>query len=65
MLNRKEVLSRLEEAKKVGIPVINYGIAIAWLHGILDRALKPFPEALKIWQQDQTEVKQDEMKEVI
>ncbi len=53
MLNRKEVLSRLKEAENVGVPVINYGIGIAWLHGILDRALKPFPEALKLWQQDQ------------
>lgn len=53
MLNRKEVLSRLEEAESAGVPVINYGIGIAWLHGILDRALKPFPEALKLWQQDQ------------
>ena len=51
MLNRKEVLSRINETEKAGIPVVNYGIAIAWLHGILDRALKPFPEALKVWQQ--------------
>ncbi|MGM0498926.1 MAG: [FeFe] hydrogenase H-cluster maturation GTPase HydF [Bacillota bacterium] len=56
MLNRKEVLSRLKEAENVGVPVINYGIGIAWLHGILDRALKPFPEALKLWQQDQEKI---------
>jgi [FeFe] hydrogenase H-cluster maturation GTPase HydF len=56
MLNRKEVLSRLEEAESAGVPVINYGIGIAWLHGILDRALKPFPEALKLWQQDQEKI---------
>ena len=65
MLNRKEVLSRLAEAEKAGIPVINYGMAIAWLHGILDRALKPFPEALKLWQQEQIEIEQEEMEEVI
>lgn len=53
MLNRKELLSRLKEAKKAGIPVVNYGMAIAWLHGILDRALKPFPKALAYWQEDQ------------
>lgn len=58
MLNRKEVLSRLDEAEEAGVPVINYGIGIAWLHGILDRALKPFPEALKLWQQDQTEMEE-------
>ncbi|RCW41986.1 [FeFe] hydrogenase H-cluster maturation GTPase HydF [Halanaerobium sp. MA284_MarDTE_T2] len=49
MLNRKEVISRITEAEEAGIPVINYGMAIAWLHGILDRALKPFPAALKLW----------------
>lgn len=53
MLNRKEVLSRLDEAKRAGLPVINYGMGIARLHGILDRALKPFPEALKLWEQYQ------------
>jgi len=58
MLNRKEVLSRLKEAAEVGIPVINYGLAIAWLHGILDRALKPFPEALELWQQDQAKIEE-------
>ncbi|MGM0548436.1 MAG: [FeFe] hydrogenase H-cluster maturation GTPase HydF [Bacillota bacterium] len=52
MLNRKELLSRLAEAEKAGIPIVNYGIAIAFLHGILDRALKPFPKALACWQKD-------------
>lgn len=49
MLNRKEVLSRLQEADKAEIPVINYGMAIAQLHGILDRALQPFPETYEMW----------------
>jgi len=65
MLNRKEVLSRLKEAEEAGIPVINYGMGIAWLHGILDRALKPFPEALKLWQQKQEELDQKEIEEVV
>lgn len=52
MLNRKELLSRLAKAEKAGIPIVNYGIAIAFLHGILDRALKPFPKALACWQKD-------------
>ncbi|MFW6238019.1 MAG: [FeFe] hydrogenase H-cluster maturation GTPase HydF [Halanaerobiales bacterium] len=41
MINRKEVLARLREAEEAGVPVVNYGMAIAYLHGILDRALKP------------------------
>lgn len=49
MLNRKEVISRLQEARQAGVPVVNYGMAIAQLHGILDRALKPFPEIRDIW----------------
>jgi predicted GTPase len=49
MLNRKEVLSRLEEAHQAGVPVINYGMAIAYLHNILDRALKPFLDIYSDW----------------
>lgn len=49
MLNKKEIISRLKEADKLGVPVINYGMAIAQLHGILDRALKPFAAAYRMW----------------
>jgi hypothetical protein len=49
MLNKKEVISRLKEADSLGVPVINYGMAIAQLHGILDRALKPFASAYRMW----------------
>ena len=42
VLNRKEVLSRIYEAKSIGVPITNYGIAIAYLHGKLERALQPF-----------------------
>lgn len=44
MLNRKEVLYRLNLLKQMGIPVVNYGVLIAYIHGILDRVLMPFPE---------------------
>jgi predicted GTPase len=37
MFNRKYVLSRIEEAKQQKVPITNYGIAIAHLHGILDK----------------------------
>jgi len=49
MLNKKEVISRLKEADGLGVPVINYGMAIAQLHGILDRALKPFNSVYRMW----------------
>lgn len=37
MFNRKYVLSRIAQAKEQGVPMTNYGIAIAWLSGILDK----------------------------
>lgn len=48
MLNEKEMQRRIEAAKGAGIPIVNYGIAIAQMHGILKRSLEPFPEILKI-----------------
>lgn len=36
MFNRKYVLSRVEQARMAGVPMTNYGMAIAWLQGILD-----------------------------
>jgi [FeFe] hydrogenase H-cluster maturation GTPase HydF len=48
-LNRKEMLNRIELGYEQGVPVINYGLCIAYLHGIYDRALKPFPEVYKKW----------------
>jgi [FeFe] hydrogenase H-cluster maturation GTPase HydF len=49
MLNRTETLSRLGKAAASGVPVTNYGMAIAACLGILDRALAPFPEAREAW----------------
>lgn len=37
MFNRKHVLSRIEQAKQQQIPMTNYGIALAYLGGILDK----------------------------
>ena len=41
MFNRRYVLSRIAAARKQGIPITNYGIAIAWLKGILDKVALP------------------------
>lgn len=43
MLNRREMLARIVEAQEQGVPIVNYGVAIAALQGILPRALSPFP----------------------
>ncbi len=43
--NRRAVLSRILRCREAGVPFTNYGVAIAHLHGILQRALQPFPSA--------------------
>lgn len=43
MINRREMLARIARAREAGIPIVNYGVAIAHLMGILPRALSPFP----------------------
>ena len=42
MLTRREVLRRTECAVVQGTPIVNYGVLIAALHGILERAISPF-----------------------
>lgn len=48
MLNEKEMRRRVEAARSAGVPIVNYGVAIAHMHGILERSLQPFPEALPL-----------------
>lgn len=45
--NRRAVLSRMLTCREYGVPFTNYGVAIAFVHGILRRALTPFPDILK------------------
>ena len=42
MTNRKAILSRIEICQNAKVPITNYGILIAHLHGVLDEAIKPF-----------------------
>lgn len=45
MNNRREMLYRIMQAERAGVPIVNYGVAIAYLNGILERVLEPFPSA--------------------
>lgn len=47
MLSEREMKSRVRRAEDRNVPITNYGIAIAQMHGILRRSLAPFPEILK------------------
>jgi [FeFe] hydrogenase H-cluster maturation GTPase HydF len=42
MITKKQLHSRLKEAIEAGIPITNYGMAIAWTKGIYQRAIEPF-----------------------
>lgn len=42
MLNSREMAYRINSAKAEGVPIVNYGVLIAHIHGILKRSLSPF-----------------------
>lgn len=44
MFTRKQLMSRLVKAEAEGVPITNFGTAIAHLNGILDRVTSMFPE---------------------
>lgn len=48
MLNESQMKSRIDAAKSTGVPIVNYGVAIAHMNGILKKTLAPFPEIQKI-----------------
>lgn len=53
MLNRRAMHARIAEAKAAGVPIVNYGVLIAGLHGLLPRAIELFPDALEAWEESQ------------
>lgn len=44
MLKDREVIYRYKKAKEQNIPITNYGIAIAYMNGILKRSVQIFPD---------------------
>ncbi|OKP91459.1 [FeFe] hydrogenase H-cluster maturation GTPase HydF [Paenibacillus sp. P32E] len=54
MLNRRQMLWRVEQAIRAGVPIVNYGVAIAYVQGILERAILPFPLARIAWEESGT-----------
>jgi [FeFe] hydrogenase H-cluster maturation GTPase HydF len=47
MLNDREMIYRTKCANDCGIPMTNYGTAIAYMHGILWRSLEVFPDMIE------------------
>lgn len=54
MWNRREMLTRILRCRAAGVPITNYGLAIAHTLGILERALSPFPALLAEWRSRST-----------
>ena len=48
MLNETEMKHRISIATNANVPIVNYGVAIAHINGILKRSLELFPDVLKI-----------------
>ena len=57
MLTRREMLFRIEKAKAKGVPITNYGVAISFVQGVLERTLAPFPAALETYREHKTKMK--------
>lgn len=51
MLTRRMVQGRIKRAKRAGIPIVNYGVLISYIHGAMPRAIEPFPEAYEVWKE--------------
>lgn len=56
MINRREMLHRISEAQAAGVPIVNYGVLIAYVHGLLPRAIEIFPAAMEVWREQGTKV---------
>lgn len=52
MLNEREVRWRMKCAQEEGVPITNYGIAIAQMKGILARSIEIFPDLKKLLKED-------------
>ncbi|AQT68281.1 GTP-binding protein EngA [Anaerohalosphaera lusitana] len=49
--NRRQVLSRIDIARKAQVPFTNYGLTIAYSLGVFERALQPFDDAMTIYKE--------------
>lgn len=51
MLNRRAMLGRMQQADQTAVPITNYGLAIATAHGVGERVLEAFPDALRVYRE--------------
>lgn len=53
MMTRHQMQVRLNEARLMEVPVVNYGVLISYMHGAVPRALMPFKDAMQRWSEVQ------------
>lgn len=51
MLNKAAMDYRIDCAKVFGVPIVNYGVMIGYVQGVLERAIQPFPAARMAWEE--------------
>jgi [FeFe] hydrogenase H-cluster maturation GTPase HydF len=49
MTTQNVMKGRLDMFKEAGVPVLNYGLFLAWANGLLPRALEPFPQLMDVY----------------
>jgi len=54
MLTHRAMQTRINEAKLLDVPIVNYGVLISYMHGAVPRALLPFEEAIAEWEKIKT-----------
>ncbi|MCK9582822.1 MAG: [FeFe] hydrogenase H-cluster maturation GTPase HydF [Endomicrobiales bacterium] len=52
MLNRVQMLSRIQQAHSSGVAITNYGLCISFVQGVIERVLEPFPDALEAYKSE-------------
>ena len=50
MLTPRTMRRRINEAKLMDVPIVNYGVLTSYMHGAVPRALFPFGEAFSAWE---------------
>ena len=52
MLTHRAMQTKINEARLLNIPIVNYGVFISYMHGAIPRALFPFKDALAEWEKN-------------
>jgi len=54
--NPRLLKTRLNICRNAKVPITNYGVAIAYMHGIFERALAPFSEVKSLLEENHKEI---------